>query len=64
MNYSIEQIKNSIITGMPLCAIAWGRETLRERTSAIAMPPGWGGRDCRHPWVWESGGVSPHPEVS
>ena len=35
MEYSIEQIKNSIIANTPLCGIAWGRETTR----AILLAP-------------------------
>ena len=42
MNYSIEQIKASVVTGAPLCAIAWGRETLRERKTEMTLPHGWG----------------------
>lgn len=42
MEYSIEQIKNSIITNTSLCGIAWGRETTRERKAEMTLPLGWG----------------------
>ena len=42
MSYSIRQIKNAVISNTPLCGIAWGRETTRERKSEIDLPSGWG----------------------
>ena len=41
MYYSIEDIKASVISRKPLCAIALGRETNRERSGEIVMPAGW-----------------------
>ena len=36
MEYTIEQVKASIINRVPLCGIAWGRELIRERKEEIA----------------------------
>ncbi len=42
MNYSIDQIKSAVIRNAPLCGIAWGRETNRERKATLTLPSGWG----------------------